>query len=171
MSAPFVPALDTFSGGQMTDLPAFTSLTLDGSELVEIVSGYPAQTTPANAVNYSITTAVLAAGISNLSQKQVVISQGQYASAGTPYLVPANVARIYVNKATPEATYILFGNASAQLVDVLVKDIAGTADGAGHGIFNTVTADGIVDPTITIPYGGFFFRPVGSLNIWTLGTS
>ena len=49
MSAPFVPALDTFVGGQMTDLPAYTG-GLDLTALLEIVS-------PGNAsqgVNYSI---------------------------------------------------------------------------------------------------------------------
>ncbi len=49
MSAPFVPALDTFVGGQMTDLPAYTG-GLDLTALFEIVS-------PGNAaqgVNYSI---------------------------------------------------------------------------------------------------------------------
>jgi hypothetical protein len=171
MSAPFVPALDTFAGGQMTDLPAFTSPTLDGTELFEIVSGFPSPTTAANAVNYSVTSLQLAIAIATLSEAQVVIAQGQNTTALTAYPVPVNVTRVYVNKATPEPTYVKFGNANAQLADVLVKDIAGTSDGAGNGIFTTVTADTIVNPTITVPYGGFFFRPVKSLNIWTLGIS
>lgn len=171
MSAPFVPALDTFAGGQMTDLPAFTSPTLDGTELFEIVSGFPLATTPDTAVNYSITSAQLAIAIFSLATPQTIITQGQHATSGNPYVVPANVARVYVNKATPEPTFITFGNASAQLVEVLVQDVAGTSDGAGNGIFTTVTASGISDPTVTEPFGGFLFRPVNSLNIWILGTA
>lgn len=167
MSAPFVPALDTFAGGQMTDLPVFTGAGLVGSELFEIVS--PGN--PNTAVNYSITSSLLAQLLNGLIAGQVVIAQGQNATALTAYLVPANISRVYVNKVTPEPTYITFGAASAKLTDTLVKDVAGTSDGAGNGIFVTVTADGIVNPTITAPWGGFFFRPVTSLNIWTLGTS
>lgn len=172
MSAPFVPALDTFAGGQMTDLPTIPATSFNGTELFEVVaSGTSQATTPANAVNYSITSAQLAAFIVPLVQFQVVIPQGQHTTALTPYVVPANVTRIYVNKGTPEPTYITFGAANLQAADTLLKDVAGTSDGAGNGIFTTVTTDGIVNPTVTVPYGGFFFRPVTSLNIWTLGTS
>ncbi len=161
-----IPNLVTFNGGQMTDLPVFSG-TFDGTELIEIVA-------PGNeedGINYSITSAALAAQLVPFGAVQVVIAQGQHATALTPYVVPANVARVYVNKTVAEPTYIQFGNASAQIDDVLVKDVAGTADGAGNGIFTTVTTDGIANPTITVPYGGFFFRPVTSLNKWTLGTS
>lgn len=171
MSAPFVPALDTFAGGQMTDLPVFTATAFDGTELFEVVSGFPNPTNANTAVNYSITSAQLGTLLIPLVGKQVVIAQGQNNTSGNPYSVPAAVTRIYVNKVTPEPTYISFGSASAQSADVLVKDVAGTADAAGNGIFNTVTADGVSNPSITVPYGGFFFRPVRSLNIWTLGTS
>jgi hypothetical protein len=171
MSAPFVPALDTFEGGQMTDLPAFTATAFEGSELFEIVSGNPAPTTANNAVNYSITSAQLAQLLSSLRAGQVVIGQGQNTTALTPYIVPPTISRVYVNKAIAEPTYIQFGSANVQQADVLVKDVAGTTDAALNGIFNTVTADGIVNPTVTVPYGGFFFRPVTSLNIWTLGTA
>lgn len=166
MVVPSAAQLQAFAGGQMTDLPDFTG-TFDGTELFEVVA-------PGNValgINYSITSALLAGLLLPLTSAQVVISQGQYATAGSPYSVPASVARIYVNKPIAEPTYIKFGNASAQLADVLVKDVAGTTDGAGNGIFTTVTTDGIVNPTITVPYGGFFFRPVNSLNTWTLGTS
>jgi hypothetical protein len=171
MSAPFVPALDTFAGGQMTDLPAFTT-TLNGTELFEIVSGAPQATTDAsNAVNYSITALQLAAAVSNLGQKQVVLTQGLYNTSGSPYVVPTSVARVYVYKPTPEPTYIQFGSANAQLIDVLVQDVAGTSDSAGNGIFNTVTASGIANPTITVPFGGFWFRAITSLNLYALGTA
>lgn len=170
MSAPFVPALDTFEGGQMTDLPAFTATFLQGSELFEIVSGNPAATTAANAVNYSITSQLLAALLINIGMGQVVIGQGQNMTSRTAYVVPSNVGRIYINKPTPEATFITFGSASSQLVEVLVKDVAGTASGA-NSVTLTVTADGVTNPSITQPYGGLWLRPVTSLNIWTLGTS
>lgn len=170
MSAPFVPALDTFEGGQMTDLPAFTATFLQGSELFEIVSGNPAATTAANAVNYSITSELLASLLINIGMGQVVIEQGQNMTSGTAYPVPTNVGRIYINKATPEPTFITFGNASAQLVEVLVQDVAGTASG-GDSVSLTVTASGITNPSITEPYGGFWLRPVNSLNIWSLGTA
>jgi hypothetical protein len=171
MSAPFVPALDTFEGGQMTDLPDFTATSFQGSELFEIVSGNPQPTTANNAVNYSITTLLMGQLFQSLISGQVVIGQGKNTTALTAYPVPVGVGRIYVNKATPEPTYVTFGAANLQLSDVLVKDVAGTSDGAGNGIFITVTADGVANPTITAPYGGFWFRPVTALNIWTLGTS
>jgi hypothetical protein len=171
MSAPFVPALDTFQGGQMTDLPAFTATSFLGDELFEIVSGNPLATNANTAVNYSITTKLLGQLLTGLISGQVVIGQGQNMTALTPYTVPVGVGRIYVNKATPEPTYITFGAASAGIADVLVKDVAGTSDNAGNGIFLTVTADGVTNPTITSPYGGFWLRPVVSLNIWTLGTA
>jgi hypothetical protein len=166
-----VPAainITTFNGGQMTDLPVYPGTSFDGTELFEIVS-------PGNeedGVNYSITSNLLGQLlVPFVIGQQVVIQQGQNNTALTPYVVPDNVTRVYVNKGTPEPTYIQFGAANLQLGDTLIKDVAGTSDGAGNGIFITVTADGIVSPTITVPYGGFFFRPVTSLNIWTLGTS
>lgn len=171
MSAPFVPALDTFAGGQMTDLPAFTSPTMDGTELFEIVSGFPLVTNANTAVNYSITSALLAKLLSAFQSAQVVLGQGQNNTALTAYVVPPGVGRIYVNKATPEPTYITFGAANVKLSDVLLKDVAGTSDNAGNGIFTTVTVDGVVNPTITVPFGGFWFRPITLLNFWTLGTA
>lgn len=172
MSAPFVPALDKFAGGQMTDLPAFTLTTLQGSELFEIVaSGTGQPTTAANAVNYSITSLLLAQLLISLRSGQVVIGQGQNTTALTAFSVPTGIGAVYVNKVTPEPTYVTFGAANVQLGNVLVKDVAGTPDNAGNGIFNTVTSDGLVNPTIVVPYGGYIFRPVTSLNIWTLGTS
>jgi hypothetical protein len=155
----------------MTDLPAFTATSFLGDELFEIVSGNPLATNANTAVNYSITSLLLGKLLQGVIAGQVVIAQGQNMTALTAYVVPTGVARIYVNKATPEPTYITFGAANLQDADVLVKDVAGTSDGAGNGIFLTVTADGVTNPTVTVPYGGFWFRPVTSLNIWTLGTA
>ena len=161
---------DVFQGGQMTDLPAFSG-TFNGTELFEVVAAPAGQSNAAAGVNYAIDSTTLASQLNTLRSSQMVISQGQYASALTPLVVPVTISRIYVNKVTPEPTYIQFGAASAQGVDVLVKDVAGTADGSGNGIFLTVTADGIVNPTITVGYGGLYLRPVTSLNLWTLGGS
>jgi hypothetical protein len=65
MSAPFLPALDTFAGGQMTDLPVYAG-GLDLTALLEIVSPGLAAT----GVNYSITLKLLAALIN-----QAIVSQ------------------------------------------------------------------------------------------------
>lgn len=173
MSAPFVPALDTFAGGQMTDMPKFTATSLDGSELFEIVSGFPSATTAANAVNYSITSAQLAGLLSVLLSKPVYLTQGQFTNPAAPYVVPINVGRVYVNKATPEATYVQFAAANTYIVEPLVSDVGGTVDNAGHGITVTFSGgqlvDGLSTVPITTPYGGYFFRPLATLGSWHLG--
>jgi hypothetical protein len=174
VSAPFVPALDTFEGGQMTDLPSFTPLSFEGSELFEIVSGNPLPTTSNNAVNYSITSALLAALVLKFVATPVIITQGQYTNPASPYLVPASVGRIYVNKGTPEPTYIKLAAVAGYTLEPLISDIAGTVDAAGNGIFVTFSsgqlADGLSTVPITTGYAGYFFRPVIALNSWHLGT-
>jgi hypothetical protein len=100
---------------------------------------------------------------------ELLIKQGEGASPDTPVLIEASVDRVYVNKTAPEPTYIRVGNADAYLADVLIGDVAGTADGVGHAIFLMVTADGVTNPAITSPYGGLWLRRVVSLNKWTLG--
>jgi hypothetical protein len=176
MSAPFVPALDTFAGGQMTDLPAFTATALDGTELFEIVSGYPSTPTNANnAVNYSITSELLAALLFAYLNTQVVLVDGQNNTSGNPYVVPFNVGRVYVNKTSAEPTYIQFAAANTYITEPLVTDIAGTVNGTGDGITVTFSggqeADGLTTVPITTPYGGYIFRPVTSLNTWHLGAA
>jgi hypothetical protein len=179
MSAPFVPALDTFAGGQMTDLPSFTGAVFDGTELFEIVSGTPSSpTTAANAVNYSITSLMLASLLVSVPGSTVFITQGQNTTAETAYVVGQNVTRVYIYKPTPEPTFITLGNASSQNSEPLIKDVAGTATSAG-GNFITVDftggqlADGLSSVPISQPYGGFFFRKVVNAAIplaqWTLG--
>lgn len=170
MSAPFVPALDTFTGGQMTDLPPFTGTSFDGTELFEIV----APGNPAQAVNYSITSERLAALL--VLGGQVIISQGQNNSPSDPYLVPATMGRVYVNKTVAEPTYVQLQRAALYTSDPLVADIAGTVDASGNGIFVTFTGSETADKlspaavTISTPFGGYFFRPVTSLDTWHLGT-
>lgn len=172
MSAPFVPALDTFTGGQMTDLPSFTGTNLTGA-LFEVV--YPGNA--AQAVNYSITGELLAALLAAIiSSSEVIISQGEYNSPGSPYVVPQDIGRVYVNKTVAEPTYIQLQNAVVYGVEPLIADIAGTVDVNGNRILVTFTGAETADKLspaeveITIPFSGYFFRPIGSLNTWHLGT-
>jgi hypothetical protein len=166
---------DVFQGGQMTDLPVFSG-TLDGTELMEIVAAPTGQTNEAAGVNYQITTALLGVLLQQLNLAAVIIVDGQYSDPGDPYTPASGVARIYVNKAIPEPTYITFDNASVYVVEPLVKDIAGTADSStNNGITVTFTggeeADGNATVPIGTPYGGYFFRPIRTLNTWTLGSA
>lgn len=182
MSAPFVPALDTFAGGQMTDLPSFTGATFDGTELFEIVSGTPSSPTNAsNAVNYSISSQLLAALIQSVPGSTVFIFQGQNTTSGTAYVVGQNVTRVYVYKPTPEPTFVTLGNVAVQNSEPLIKDVAGTATSAAND-FITVNftagqlADGLSTVPINQPYGGYFFRKVvnsGAPTVaqWTLGAA
>jgi hypothetical protein len=165
---------DVFQGGQMTDLPAFTG-TLDGTELMEIVAAPAGQTNEAAGVNYQITTDQLAALLTALGIQAVIITDGQYTSPLTPFTPTQLQARIYVNKTIAEPTYITFATAATYNVEPLVKDIAGTADAVGNGIIVQFTgveaADGNSIVSIESPYGGYFFRPIASLNTWTLGSA
>lgn len=165
---------DVFQGGQMTDLPVFSG-TLNGTELMEVVAAPTGQSNAAAGVNYQITTELLATLLGQLNITAVILVDGQHSTVGDPYLPPSGVARIYVNKAIAEPTYITFSPASSYVVEPLVKDIAGTADASGNGIIVQFTglegADGNTIVPIETPYGGYFFRPIGSLNTWTLGSA
>jgi len=165
---------DVFQGGQMTDLPDFTG-TLDGTELLEIVAAGAGQDIDADGINYSITSALLAALISQFSITAVIITNGQYTNPLAPYQPPPGVARIYVNKTIAGPTYITFNPAAGYLVEPLIKDTAGTADNVGNGIIvrfaGVESADGNTIVSIESPYGGYFFRPIASLSKWTLGSS
>lgn len=165
---------DVFQGGQMTDLPVFSG-SLNGTELMEIVAAPTGQTNVAAGVNYQISTLLLAELLTFLGISPVILGEGQNNVPGNPYIPGPNVGRIYVDKTLAEPTYILFNRANTYLIEPLVKDIAGTSDGAGNGIFiafsNGELADGNGPITITAPYGGYFFRPIGPLNTWTLGSA
>jgi hypothetical protein len=155
----------------MTDLPVFTG-TFNGTEVFEVVAAPTGQTNPAAGVNYQITSALLAALLSNLGQTAVIITNGQYTSPASPYVPPIGVSRIYVSKTNVEATYIQFDLASSYLVEPLVKEIAGSAAPAITVTFtNAESADGNTSVPIQTPYGGYFFRPVSSLSTWTLGSA
>lgn len=165
------PEIPVFVGGQMTDLPPFTLVQFDGTELFEVV----APGDPALGLNYSITSARLAALITRLVQTAVYLADGQHNTPGDPYVVPATVARVYVNKTAAEPTYVQFAAAAGYPIDVLVADVAGTVDGAGNGITVTFSggelADGIATIPITTPYGGYIFQPLQILAAWRLGTA
>lgn len=165
---------DVFQGGQMTDLPVFTG-TLDGSELMEVVAAPAGQTNAAAGVNYQITTAQLAALLAALGIHAVIITDGQYSDPGDPFTPGALDSRVYINKTIAEPTYITFATAASYSTEPLVKDVAGTADAAGNGIIVRFSglegADGNTIVSIETPYGGYFFRPIASLNNWTLGSA
>ena len=158
----------TFAGGQMTDLPVFSG-TFDGTELFEVV----APGNEANGVNYRITSALLASLLTAVSSQPVILQSGQFNAPGNPYIVPITVTKVYVNKTPGEPTYIRFLAAAGYLADILVCDIAGTADVGNITVTFTSgeLANGIAPIPIATAYGGFFFRPVTTLAKWILGVA
>jgi hypothetical protein len=151
MSAPFVPSLDTFAGGQMTDLPAYTGA-MDLTALLEFV----APGNPNTAVNYSITLALLAAFIN-----QAIASQPTVVTA-TTYNSVATDTRILVELASPAAATINLLASTSYTQPILVKDFNGTAS-ASNPITITMagadTYDGLASVQISNPYGWYWFNP------------
>jgi hypothetical protein len=151
MSAPFVPALDTFAGGQMTDLPPYTG-TIDLTALIEFVSPGNAAT----AVNYSITLKLLAAFIN-----QAIASQPTQVTA-TTYNSVASDTRILLEYAAPAAGTVNLLASTSYTQPVLVKDFNGTASIANPITINMHagdTYDGLSSVQIISPYGWFWFNP------------
>lgn len=154
MSAPFVPALDTFVGGQMTDLPAYTG-GLDLTALFEIVSPGNAAT----AVNYSITMRLLAQLISQaITLQPTIVTTTTYASVATD-------TRILVELAAPATCTITMLASASYIQPVLVKDAFGTASLANP--INVVftggqKADGLTTYPIQNPYGAVWLNPLPS---------
>lgn len=151
MSAPFVPALDTFAGGQMTDLPSYTG-GLDLTALLELVSPGNA----ANGVNYAITLKLLAALIN-----QAIVGQPTIVTA-TTYNSVASDTRILVDYPSPEPGTVNMLVSTSYTQPILVKDYAGTASIANPITVNmkgTDTYDGQASVQITNPYGFFWFNP------------
>lgn len=166
-----VPGLPVWAGGQMTDLPAFNGTFFVGTELMEIVSPGDELTS----LNYAITTQQLGSLLVNLTTLSVIIMDGQYTNPLAPYLVPATVGRVYVDKTLTEPTYVQLGLSSLQIPDVLVADIGGTQTGTDF-IKVTFSAGETADKLapaevdISTPFGGYFFRPVAARGTWHLGT-
>lgn len=153
MSAPFVPALDTFAGGQMTDLPVYTG-GIDLTALLEIVSpGNPNQ-----AVNYSITLALLAQLIPAVSFTPTFVL------VGSVYNSVATDTRILVNKTIGSATSIVMLSSVLYSQPVLVKDLKG--DSLTHPITITFAGgqlfDGFSSITINNPFGYIWLNPLAS---------
>ena len=151
MSAPFVPALDTFAGGQMTDLPSYTG-GLDLTALLELVSPGNA----ANGVNYAITLKLLAALIN-----QAIVSQPTIVTA-TTYNSVASDTRILVDYPSAESGTVNLLASTSYTQPILVKDYNGTASLSNPITVNmngTDTYDGQSQVAITNPYGFFWFIP------------
>jgi len=163
-----------FNGGQMTDLPVFTG-TLNGTEILEIVAAGTGQSVVTEGVNYQMASAQLAALLIALSQTSVIITDGQHIIPGDPYIPTPLIGRVYINKSVAQPTYVQFNRASTYSVEPLIQDIAGTLDGVTGIVTCTFiageTANGIATIPISTPYGGYFFRPIGTLNTWILGTA
>ena len=151
MAAPFVPALDTFAGGQMTDLTSYTG-GLDLTALLELVS-------PGNAsqgVNYAITFKLLAALIN-----QAIVSQPTIVTA-TTYNSVASDTRILVDYPSAESGTVNLLASTSYTQPLLVKDYNGTASLSNPITVNmkgTDTYDGQASVQITNPYGFFWFNP------------
>jgi hypothetical protein len=155
MSAPFVPALDTFAGGQMTDLPLYTG-GVDLTALFEIVS--PGN--PNTAVNYAITAPQLALFLSG-----VIYASPTFVAWGASYPSVATDTRILVRGTTTSTTSVVMLGSASYSLPVLVKDLSGIASGAnpinitfsGGQLF-----DGLVSISITNPYGYIWLNPLAS---------
>ena len=151
MAAPFVPALDTFAGGQMTDLPSYTG-GLDLTALLELVS----PGTAAAGVNYAITLKLLAALIN-----QAITSQPTIVTA-TTYNSVASDTRILVDYPSPEPGTVNLLASTSYTQPILVKDYNGTASLTNPITINmngSDTYDGQSSVQITNPFGFFWFIP------------
>jgi hypothetical protein len=153
MSAPFVPALDTFTGGQMTDLPNYGGA-VDLTALFEIVSPGNPQT----GVNYSVTLQQLALLILGVNFNPTIIT------SGATYNSVATDTRILVNKTVGSATSVVLLPSTRYSQPVLVKDLKG--DAATNPITVTFssgqTMDGLSSVVINNPYGYFWFNPLAA---------
>lgn len=159
MSAPFVPALDTFAGGQMTDLPVYNSAGFDGTELFEIV----APGTAAEGVNYSITSGVLAILLNaRIIGSLTIITSG--ATLISPYNVLLTDSRILFNKTISSASYAVLGLSSTYPTTVFFKDLKG--DASTNPITVSFTGgelcDGLSTMVINSAYGWMSLSPLPS---------
>lgn len=149
------PLLDIFTGGQMTDLPAYPG-TLDLTALMEIVS----PGTAAAGVNYGITLAQLALIIGGGGALTIITSGATYASVQTD-------TRILVNKTVGSPTAITLLAASVYFQPVLIKDIKGDAGTNNITVNFPGTYDGIASPlTINTNYGWLWFNPLPTGNFY-----
>ena len=154
-----IPAaqLGIFTGGQMTDLPAYPpGRTPDGTELLEIVAPGNA----ADGVNYAIPISTLSLII--VPYVNTIITTG--ATIGSPYQVPTDVSRALFNKTVGSATYVVFDASANYGQPVLIRDLKGDADVNNITISFTggELCDGLTTLVISNPYGGYILNPLAS---------
>lgn len=151
MSAPFVPALDTFAGGQMTDLPVITGA-VDLTALMEVVSPGLAAT----GVNYQITIALLAAWINAaISNQPTLVTATTYNSVATD-------TRILIDYASAATGTINLLASTSYSQPILVKDykgIASTTNPITVNMNGTDTYDGLTSVVIDNEFGWYWFNP------------
>lgn len=142
-----------FTGGQMTDLPAFSGA-LPASALFEVVS--PGD--PSTAANYSMTAAQMAALIPGLITPTILEDEAAYASVATDIrILVKNTGAL-----TSAITMLLATNYSQP---VLIKDIGGFAS-APNPISISFTGgescDGETTVTIETAYGWVWLNPLAA---------
>lgn len=159
----------TFNGGQMTDLPVFTG-SLNGEELLEIVAAPFGANLEAEGVNYSVTSALLAALIAGFGLTPIIILAG--ATVGVPYVATATKTRILLNKTVGAASGVDIGGGAARAnLPIMVRDIKGDADINNISVFFTGTCDGLASPiVISSAYAGYIFNPLPNGN-WYLSNA
>lgn len=165
MVVPSAAQLQAFAGGQMTDLPEFTTA-YDATALVELVS--PGD--PDAGINYSITLALLASFINALPVTPTIITSG--ATLVSPYEALITDTRVLLNKTVGAASYIdIGGGADRDFTPIMVRDLKGDADVNNISVSFTGTCDGIASPiVISNPYGGWVFNPLDDGNWYLTNT-
>lgn len=161
MVVPSATNLETFNGGQMTDLPEYAG-GYDPTALIEMV----APGTVAEGINYSVTLAFLLALIIEGSTTPTIITTG--ATLGDPYEAETTDNRILLNKTVASASYVDIGGGADRTSPVMVKDMKGDAATNNISVSFTGTVDGNASPiVISADYGGWTFNPLSNGN-WYL---
>lgn len=149
------PLLNDFTGGQMTDLPAYPG-TLDLTALFEIVS----PGTAAAGVNYGINTLQLAA----------LLFGGQFSSptiltTGTTYPSVATDTRILSKLSAPAPFTVTMLPSASYSQPILIKDISGTWSGTNTFTVNFSsgqTMDGQSSLVFSSPYQWIWLNPLAA---------
>ena len=146
-----------FTGGQMTDLPAYpTGRAFDGTELFEIV----APGDPATGVNYRISSEQLAPLI--VPYVNTIIVAG--ATISSPYQVPVDVSRALFDKTIGSPTYVVFDFSAFYAQPILIRDLKGDAgtNNITISFAGAEVCDGLSTLVISNPYGGYVLNPLGT---------
>lgn len=166
MVVPSANTLQTYAGGQMTDLPEYTSDDYDATALLELVS-------PGNVeegINYSITLELLSQFLINATVTPTIITSG--ATTGDHYAALTTDTRILLNKTVASASYVDLGDATDRgYLPVMVRDLKGDANTNNITVSFTGTCDGLSSPiVIDAPYGGWVFNPLADGNWYLTST-